>query len=244
MYKKIAALTLLTLLLKTNPALAEDSFPLTMEPEIKPKNYSIGLFYINSYTNDNKTAAAEYRAEAKARFLNNNGAGLIGEVAFQYLGGTNPAIISGLIPAGDAVTYDGSALAGYRFPLVPQLAVYPFLKGRAIVTRGRGGDNLYGPEIGAGLEWQIYPETTHLNIRYGLMIPLFHNYTGSPDTVPATKYLLNEADIRLSYRFLENWDVIAGYQFRQFPQQLGNSKLSKEDLLFWNGVQIGVAFVF
>jgi hypothetical protein len=247
--QKIIALTLLTLIINTNSAFAEEGFPLSLEPEVKPKNFSVNFFYVNSNTNDNKTAAHEFGGEIKAHFLNDIGAGPVGEIRYQYLLGTNPAIISGIVPPGDnAHMHDASALIGYKFPILEQLAVIPFLKGRAIITRGRGGDNLYGPEIGAGLEWKIYPETTHLNIRYGLMLPLFHNYTPvTPDKTdkfgPST-FLLNELEIKLSYRFLENWDITAGYQLRHFPKYQGNSNLVNKDLLVWNGLELGVAFVF
>ncbi len=242
--QKIIALIVLILVLKITPAFAEEGFPLTLEPEIKPKNFAFQIFYLNSYTNDNKVAGHEFGAKAKAYFLK-NGMGPAAEVMFQHLLGTNPAIISQVISPGDtAHMHDASALIGYRFPLLQQLGITPFIKGRGIVTRGRGGDNLYGPEFGADLEWIIYPESTHLNIRYGLMLPLFHNYTGAPDKVSHTKFLLNQVELNLSYRFLDNWDVIAGYQFRQFPKYLGNSNLVTSDLLAWHGLKLGIAFVF
>ena len=242
MYKKI----ILILLLNFIPSIAnaEEGFPINYPAEIKPKDFAVNVFYANSFTLDNKIGANEFKGEVKANFLNQN-FGIVSEISFQQLLGTNPAIISGIVPQGDvAYTQDGSALIGYQFSLLDNLNVTPFVKARGIVTRGRGGDNIYGPEIGGNIQYQIYPETTNLNIRYGLTIPAIHHYTGMPDTVASRSFLLSNFETRLSYRFLANFDVLVAYNLRTFPKNLGNSNLANNEQLIWTSVLIGVGYVF
>lgn len=245
MNKKILLTTLLLISFSTSAWAEEEKFPFSFEPEVKAKNFGFSIFYSDNFTSDNKKSAIEYRAEVKAHFLDKFGFGPIGEVLFQHQSGTNPAILSGLVPAGDtAHSHDGSALLGYRFGLGENFGFYPFVRGRALITRGRGGDNFYGAEFGGGLEWKIYPETTHLNLKYGVMMPFFHNYTGSPDTVSASSFLLNNIELKLNYRFLPNCDLITAYQIRQFPKNLGSSGLTSNETFGWNGVLLGLGYVF
>lgn len=225
-------------------ALEDEGFPIKYQPEIKKKNFAVNLFYVDSFTTDGKIAASEFRGEVRANFLNKN-SGIVSEISFQHMPGTNPSIISGILPAMDnAHTHDAGALVGYRFGITDDLGISPFLRARGIVTRGRGGDNLYGAELGAELNWSIYPETTELTAKYGLTIPIFHNYTGSPDIVNQTNFKLSTAELRLSYRVLENVNVIAGYQIKQYPKNLGNSNLATLDTLLWQSINIGAGYVF
>ncbi|GIW22397.1 MAG: hypothetical protein KatS3mg068_1404 [Candidatus Sericytochromatia bacterium] len=217
--------------------------PIHIAEEIKEKNYSINLLYADSYSVETKVAGGEYRFEIKVNFLE-KGNGFISELYIQHLSGFNPAIISGIVPWGEtAHSHDIGGLLGYRFNL-NSFGISPYIKGRGFITRGRGGDNIYGPEFGLNFEWKIYPEITHLNVKYGLMIPLIHRYTGETDIVQAHSFLLNSFDIRLSYRFLENWDAITGFQLRQLPKYLGNSNLVTKDILQWNSFLLGIAYLF
>ena len=159
--------------------------------------------------------------------------------------GTNPSIISGILPKLDnAHTHDAGALVGYRFGITENLGISPFLRARGIVTRGRGGDNMYGAEFGGELNWSIYPETADLSLRYGLTLPILHNYTGSPDVVSPTSFLLNTAELRLGYRVLENINIMVGYQLKQYPKNLGNSNLATTDTFLWHSILLGAGYVF
>lgn len=226
-----------------NNTYAQD-FPIKLQKDIKDKNYSLNLFYADGYGVETKTSAGEYRFEINTNFLD-KGEGIIAGLYIQHLSGYNPSIISRIIPWGEtAHLHDIAGLLGYKFNLLNNIGIAPYIKARGIITRGRGGDNIYGPELGINLEWKIYPEITHLNIKYGLMIPIIHKYTGDLDIVSANNFLLNDLDIRLNYRFLENWDMITGFQVRQFPKNLGNSNLSTKDTLQWNSFLIGIGYLF
>jgi hypothetical protein len=245
MLKKIIYSLVISLSLTSNSyALEDDGFPIKYEPEIKRKNYAFNLFYLDSFPIDSKISASEFRAEVKANFLNKN-TGIISEVSFQHMLGTNPSVISGILTSMDnAHTHDAGVLVGYRFGITDDLGISPFLRARGIVTRGRGGDNLYGAELGAELNWFIYPETAELNLRYGLTVPIFHNYTGAPDIVSHTSFKLNTAELRLSYRIIENVNVMVGYQIKQFPKNLGNSNLATSDTFLWQSIILGAGYVF
>jgi len=240
----ITSLILGITLLTPKASFAEDFFPLTLEPEIKPKTFAVNLVYSDSFIYNNSIANGEFRLEVKTHFLN-KGSGIISEISAQHLSGNNPSIIAGIIPWGEpAHMHDLSGLIGYRFAPIKEIGLLPYLKGRALVTRGRGGDNLYGAELGAGFEWLIYPETTHFNLRYGVMIPIIHRYNGEADTVSPTSFLLSNLEARLSYRFLENWDTFVGFQMRHFPKYQGASGLKTKDVIMWNSMMLGVGYVF
>lgn len=240
MKKLFISILIISILQNTSYA---QEFPINLPKDVKEKNYSINLFYADGYGVETKVAGGEYRFEIKTNFLE-KGNGIISELYIQHLSGFNPAIASGIVPWGEtAHSHDISGLLGYRFN-INNFGISPYLRGRGFITRGKGGDNLYGPEFGIGIEWKIYPEITHLNIKYGLMWPLVHRYTGDTDIVPSSSFLLNHLDIRLSYRFLENFDAITGFQVRQFPKNLGNSNLATKDTLQWNSFLLGIAYLF
>jgi len=240
----ISSLILGFSLFTAQASFAEDYFPLTLEPEIIPKTFSVNLLYSDSFLYNNSMSNGEFRLEVKTHFLN-KGTGIVSEILAQHLSGNNPAIMSNVIAWGESAhTNDFSGLIGYRFAPIKEIGLTPYLKARGIITRGKGGDNLYGAELGGNFEWIIYPETTHLNLRYGAMIPLIHRYTGQADTVSPTSLLLSNLEAQLSYRFLENWDVIVGYQMRNFPKYQGASSLKTNDLVMWNSVILGLAYVF
>lgn len=225
-------------------ALEDEGFPIKNTPELKRKNYAVNLLYLDSFPIEGKIAASEFRGEVKANFLNNN-TGIISEISFQHMMGTNPSVISGILtPMDNAHTHDAGALIGYRFGITEDIGISPFLRARGVVTRGRGGDNIYGAELGAEFNWFLYPETTELNLRYGLTIPIFHNYTGAPDIVSHTSFRLSTAELRLAYRIIENVNVIASYQIKQFPKNLGNSNLATSDTFFWQSIILGAGYVF
>ncbi len=225
-------------------AQAEEGFPIKYTNEIKPKNYSVSLFYLDSFDLSGKSPSAEFRGEVRANFLNDN-TGIISEISFQHTPAINPAIISGILPKLDnAHTHDAGALIGYRFGITENIGISPFLRARGIVTRGKGGDNLYGAELGGEFNWSIYPETANFDIRYGLTIPILHNYTGSADIVSPISILLSTVQARLSYRVLENINISVGYQIKSFPKNLGNSNLATTNTLFWQSVLLGAGFVF
>jgi hypothetical protein len=241
--KKIITFILFSIFFNLKNNCYGNDFPINIPQEIKEKNYSLNLFYADGYGVETRFAGGEYRFEIKTNFLE-KGNGFVSELYIQHLSGYNPAIVSGIIPWGEtAHSNDIAGLLGYRFNL-NNFGVLPYIRGRAFITRGRGGDNIYGSEFGIGFEWKIYPEITHLNIRYGLMWPLIHRYTGDSDIVPVNSFLLSHFDIRLSYRFIENWDAITGFQVRQLPKNLGNSNLATKDILQWNSFLIGIAYLF
>lgn len=243
MKKIIRFLFLSTILINTGSAFADEGFPINFLSEIKEKTMGVSLFYSDGFTLDNKVGTPELRAEIKANFLE-KGTGVISEIAFQNMFSTNPSIISGLVPAGDAYSQDASALIGYQFSFFDSVALSPYIKGRAIVTRGRGGDNFYGSELGTGFEWKIYPESTFLNVKYGLMVPIVHRYTGDSDVVAPYSFLLNNFEARLRYRFLPDYEVMTAYHLRQFPKQLGKSGLTDSSTFLWGGILIGIGYVF
>lgn len=222
---------------------AEDGFPIKYEAEIKRKNFSVNLFYLDGFL-DAKTSASEFRAEVKANFLNRN-TGIISEISFQHMPGTNPSIISNILPTMDnAHTHDAGALVGYRFGITEDLGISPYVRARGIITRGRGGDNLYGAELGGEFNWDIYPETAYLNLRYGLTIPVSHHYTGAPDIANPSSILLNTAELRLGYRVLDNVNVMVGYGLKQYPKNLGNSNMATTDTYLWQNILLGIGYIF
>lgn len=243
--KKILNFLILSgILLNTGSAFADDGFPMDFSPEIKEKTMGVSLFYSDTATLDNKFGTPELRGEIKANFLE-NGNGVVSEIAFQNMFFTNPAIISGLVPAGDAYSQDASGLIGYQFSFFYNIvALSPYLKGRAIITRGRGGDNFYGAEVGTGFEWKIYPESTFLNVKYGLMMPILHRYNGDADTVAPYSFLLNNFEARLRYRFLPDYEVMTAYNLRQFPKQLGTSGLKDNSTFLLGSILLGIGYVF
>ncbi|MEK7434606.1 MAG: hypothetical protein AABZ74_15845 [Cyanobacteriota bacterium] len=246
LHKKFLTIVSTILLLSLSniaPSYSQDNFPISFPAEIKEKNMGVSLFYSDNFTLDNKISAPELRAEIKANFLE-NGNGVISEISFQNMFGTNPAIISGLVPKGDAYSQDVSGLIGYRFSFFNTISIAPFVKGRGFVTRGRGGDNIYGTELGSELEWKIYPESTFVNIKYGLFLPFLHKYTGEADKIGAYSFLLNNLELKLRYRFLPDFEVMTGYHLREIPKQLGTSNFSTKDTFFWGGVLLGIAYVF
>lgn len=245
MYKYLLLSTLFALSINLN-SFADVDFPITYKKEVKSKDFGISLFYSDNFTTDNKQSTIELRGEIKAHFLDDTGKGIMSELSYQHMTGTNPSIIYGLVPSGElAHSHDGSAFLGYKFPISDSFSVYPFVKGRAVVTRGRGGDNIYGIEPGAGFEWKIYPETLHMNLRYGAMLPVLHRFDGNPDLVnPMTSFLLSNMELRLNYRFLPDFDVVTAYHLRQFPKDLGNSGFRNNETFIWNGVLIGLSYVF
>lgn len=244
--KKLLSILLLSIALfsiNEKKVLAEDAFPISFPEEIKEKNMGVSIFYSDNFTLDNKVSTLELRGEIKANFLK-KGTGVISGIYFQNMFGTNPAIISNLVPKGDAYSHDLGGLIGYQFSFFDSIAISPYLKGRGLITRGRGGDNIYGAEVGTGFEWKIYPETTFFNINYGLFLPFLHKYTGNDDKISSTSFLLNNLEVKLRYRFLPDYEVITAYQLRELPKQLGSSGFSNKETFLWGGVMIGLGYVF
>lgn len=244
--KKIFIYTLTTLLsLSTNSfALEDNNFPIKYPSEIKKKNFSINLFYVDNITSDFKNNYPEAKIEVKANFLNKN-QGIISELNYQNLFGSNPSIISGILPSTNNANIQDLGLSlGYKFAINESLGISPFIKARGILTNGNSTDNIYGGELGADLHWIIYPETADLNLRYGLTKPFMHSYSGNPDNVSVSNFNLSNAELRLGYRVLENINISVGYQLRQFPKNLGNSNLATSDTLLLQGILLGLGYTF
>lgn len=225
-------------------ALEDEGFPVKYPAEIKKKNFSINLFYLDTFTSDFKANYHEFKAEVKADFLKEN-TGIISELNYQYLLGSNPSTMSGILaPVNNANIQDLGLLLGYKFGINENLGISPFIKARGILTNGKTADSLYGAELGADFKWSIYPETADLNLRYGLTIPFIHTYSGNPDNVSPSNFKLSSAELRLSYRVLENVNIYTGYQLRQLPKNLGNNNLATSDTLLLQSIMLGAGYVF
>lgn len=172
--KGISSLLLLLFTLSLPAKAADSSFPLYLEKSEKPKNFSANFFYLDGFSSDLSKGSPELRAEIKTFFPDKNNNGPIAELSYQYMFGNNPAVFSGIINVDAAHMQDASVLGAYRFSLLESLGIFPYIRGRVLISDGKAYDNLYGPELGAGLVWDIYPETSSINLRYGMMFPFVH----------------------------------------------------------------------
>lgn len=166
---------------------------------------------------------------------------------FNHLANTHPALLNRFVQAEDAGFYPnfnelGVGL-GYRFAF-ENFAIIPQAYARDMIALGNNvSQHLIGFEPGLRLEYWIYPEVARLSVDYGLNVPVLHlaNTTGN---ISPFGLSLNRVYTELSYRVLENLDLVTGFYWWQVPAQLGTGGITDTTLSNMTGFQIGGGLTF
>lgn len=173
--------------------------------------------------------------------------GYVFSADFEHLFGTHPALLNRFVQASDTGIYPNfnelGAGFGYRFAY-QNFALIPQVHVRDMMAFGQNvNQHLVGFEPGLRLEYWIYPEVARLSIDYGFNVPFMHLANQTSDVSPFT-LSLHRINTELSYRVIENLDVVAGFYWWQVPAQLGSGGITSTTLSNVTGFQVGGALVF
>lgn len=219
----------------------------TPEPP-KPKVQSFGFSILDQGISD-ISRSLMLRLAYRQLFAtdDSNLQGYVLSADFEHLFGTHPALLNRFVQAADTGIYPNfnelGVGFGYRwsyqnFAIIPQVHV------RDMMAFGQNvNQHLVGFEPGLRLEYWIYPEVARLSVDYGFNVPFMHLANQTSDISPFT-LSLHRINTELSYRLIENLDLVAGFYWWQVPSQLGSGGITSTTLSNVTGFQIGGALVF
>lgn len=226
----------------------QQSFPVLTPDPPKPKTQSFTLSFLDQGISD-ISRSIMMRLNYRQLFATNESGsdGYVLSAHFHHLFGTNPALLNRFVSAANAGIYPnynelGVGL-GYRWAF-ENFAVIPQAHFRDQFAFGNNvNHHLIGFEPGVRLEYWIYPEVARLSVDYGFNVPFVHLANQQSNISPFT-LSLHRVYTELSYRLVENVDVMAGFYWWQVPAQLGSGGITETTISNVTGFQIGAGLTF
>jgi hypothetical protein len=222
---------------------AAETFPIKTPDAPQPKNLSFQFSLLDQGINDISRSTLlrlSYRQLLSAP--DNLNQGYVLDAHFHHFFNTSPAVLERFLSASQVAGYPNfneiGAGVGYRFAwenfaLIPQAHFRDMFAFAPNVHQ-----HLIGFEPGLRLEYWIYPESLRLSLDYGFNVPVLHLANQISNISPFT-LSLHRVYTEMTYRFLPNLDLLAGFYWWQAPSQLGSGSITDRTLSNIFGFQVG-----
>lgn len=248
----LAALTVVTLTAFSFPVHAQTSdtqFPVQTPDPPLPKNSSIRLWLMDQSiskevdgTFQNWNLKLDFR---KLFPIGDPEGGLLLTGHLRHMFGTSPALMEKFIQDdGFYTNYNeisfgsGVRIPFQNFALIPQVHFKDMF---ALATNVN--QHLVGLEPGLRLEYWFYPQVLKLAVDYGFTVPFFH-FANKASSQELFSLSLNRVDLEMSYRLLNNLDLLVGFQWWQVPSELGSGGINSRALSAVSGFNVGLGGAF
>ncbi len=225
----------------------QQSFPILTPDPPKPKTQSFSISFMDQGISS-ISRSIMMRLNYRQLFATNESRsdGYVLSAHFHHLFGTHPYLMSSGITntAGIYPNYNELGVGfGYRWAF-ENFAVIPQAHFRDQFAFGTNANHhLIGFEPGVRLEYWIYPEVARLSVDYGFNVPFVHLANTQSNISPFT-LSLHRVYTELSYRLVENFDILAGFYWWQVPSQLGSGGITDATISNVTGFQIGAGLTF